>query len=66
MIMPTHDGGHCTEIWSSPALDCLHGGVVWVAQGTGEHWARPVVCGGRLYVRHGDVLMAFDVEKKWW
>ena len=25
-------------------------------------WAHPVVCGGRLYVRHGDSLSAFDVR----
>lgn len=29
--------------------------------GEKEHWAHPVVCGKRLYVRHGDVLMAFDI-----
>ena len=26
-------------------------------------WAHPVVCRGRLYVRHGDALSAFDVRK---
>jgi outer membrane protein assembly factor BamB len=25
-------------------------------------WAHPVVCGGRLYVRHGDRLYAYDVR----
>lgn len=29
-----------------------------------ESWAHPVVCGGRLYLRHGNVLFAFDVRKK--
>jgi outer membrane protein assembly factor BamB len=33
-----------------------------VTKGTNQHWAHPVVTGGRLYIRHGDVLMAFDVE----
>jgi outer membrane protein assembly factor BamB len=33
-----------------------------VPKGTGEHWAHPVVCGGRLYIRHGDALMAYDVK----
>jgi outer membrane protein assembly factor BamB len=27
-----------------------------------RHWAHPVICGGTLYVRHGDVLMAFDLS----
>jgi len=30
--------------------------------GEGAVWARPVVCGGRLYVRHGDLLYAYDVR----
>ena len=33
-----------------------------VAKGTKEHWAHPVVWGGRLYVRHGDALMAYNVK----
>jgi len=32
--------------------------------GQGPVWAHPVVCGGRLYVRHGDRLYAFDVKRK--
>lgn len=32
-----------------------------VALGEKEHWAHPVVCGKRLYIRRGDVLMAFDI-----
>jgi len=33
-----------------------------VPKGTGEHWAHPVVCDGRLYIRHGDALMVYDVR----
>ncbi len=33
-----------------------------ITDGSSEHWAHPVVCGKRLYVRHGEVLMAFDIE----
>lgn len=33
-----------------------------VTQGEGEHWAHPVICGKRLYIRHGDVLMAYDID----
>lgn len=32
-----------------------------VTLGEKEHWAHPVVCGKRLYIRHGDVLMAYDI-----
>ena len=30
--------------------------------GQGQSWAHPVVCGGRLYIRHGDFLYAYDVK----
>lgn len=29
--------------------------------GKGPSWAHPVVCGGILYIRHGDFLYAYDV-----
>jgi outer membrane protein assembly factor BamB len=34
-----------------------------VAQGgEGPTWAHPVVCGGRLYLRHGNLLHAYDIR----
>jgi len=30
--------------------------------GQGNTWAHPVVCGGRLYVRHGERLYVYDVR----
>ncbi len=30
----------------------------------GGSWAHPVVCGGRLYIRHGDRLYAYDVAAR--
>lgn len=32
-----------------------------ITLGENEHWAHPVVCGKRLYIRHGNTLMAFDI-----
>lgn len=32
--------------------------------GSGPCWAHPVVCGGRLYLRHGDFLYCYDVQAK--
>lgn len=32
--------------------------------GRGQYWAHPVVCGGRLYVRHAEKLFVYDVHKK--
>lgn len=33
-----------------------------VPLGQGEHWARPVIDKGVLYIRHGDALMAYDIK----
>ncbi len=33
-----------------------------ITMGQEQHWAHPVICGGVLYMRHGDVLMAYDVK----
>ncbi len=33
-----------------------------VSQGTNEHWAHPTIALGRLYIRHGDALMAYDIK----
>jgi outer membrane protein assembly factor BamB len=30
--------------------------------GAGPYWAHPVVCDGRLYVRHADKLFAYDIR----
>jgi hypothetical protein len=32
--------------------------------GKGMYWAHPVVCGGRLYVRHADKLFVYDVKAR--
>jgi len=32
--------------------------------GSGKYWAHPVVCGGRLYIRHADRLYAYDVSAR--
>ncbi len=33
-----------------------------VTGGTAEHWAHPTIANGRLYIRHGDALMAYDIK----
>lgn len=30
--------------------------------GDGMHWAHPVVCGSRLYIRHQDQVFAYDID----
>ena len=33
-----------------------------ITKGRGKHWAHPVIAHGRLYIRHGNVLMCYDVK----
>jgi outer membrane protein assembly factor BamB len=33
-----------------------------VSEGTNEHWAHPTIANGRLYIRHGDALVAYDIK----
>ncbi|MCP4451380.1 MAG: PQQ-binding-like beta-propeller repeat protein [Planctomycetes bacterium] len=35
-----------------------------VTQGTDKHWAHPAIANGRLYLHHGDVLIAYDIDAK--
>jgi len=35
-----------------------------IEKGTGPHWTQPVIDKGVLYIRHGDVLMAYDIKAK--
>lgn len=34
-----------------------------VELGTAQHWSHPVINDGKLYVRHGETLIVYDVEK---
>ncbi len=34
-----------------------------VKMGKGKHWCHPVICDGVMYVRRGNVLMAYDLKK---
>jgi len=35
-----------------------------ITQGKGQHWAHPVISDGKLYMRHGDVLMVYNIKAK--
>ena len=34
-----------------------------ITKGTKEHSSQPVIDRGRYYLRHGNVLMAYDIKK---
>jgi len=38
-------------------------GSFMVPYGEDQHWAHPVIAGGRLYVRHGIALMVYDIRQ---
>ncbi len=35
-----------------------------ITKGAGTHWAHPFIANGKLFIRHGDVLMVFDIKAK--
>lgn len=35
-----------------------------ITKGAGPHWAHPFIADGKLLLRHGDVLMVFDIKEK--
>jgi len=47
---------------ATPAGHKLAGRFQIPAGGSGASWAHPVVCGGRLYIRHGNFLYAYNVR----
>lgn len=34
-----------------------------IREGSGPHWAHPAISDGKLFVRHGDILMLYDIKK---
>jgi len=35
-----------------------------VKKGGGPHWAHPAISDGRLYLRHGQALMCYDIKAR--
>ena len=35
-----------------------------ITKGAGQHWAHPFIANGKLFIRHGDVLMVYDIKQK--
>ena len=42
----------------------VQAGFFKITAGTKEHFSHPVIHNGVLYIRHGNSLMAFDIQKK--
>ena len=53
--------GKINLVKADPAkFECT--GQVTLTEGTNKHWAHPVIAHGRLYVRHGDSLIAYTIK----
>jgi outer membrane protein assembly factor BamB len=53
--------GHVALVKPNPAkLDIVS--EFQITKGTGPFWAHPVISKGRLYIRHGDILMVYQVK----
>ena len=50
LVRPTESGSELVSLFTIPE------------GGEGKSWAHPVVAGGRLYIRHGTFLYAYDVR----
>ena len=37
-------------------------GLMRISAGSGQHWAHPVIDEGRLFVRHGNALIAYKIR----
>jgi hypothetical protein len=35
-----------------------------VPMGSGQHWAHPAISNGKLYLRHGEALMVYNIKAK--
>lgn len=54
--------GHVALVKPDPAkLDIVS--EFQITKGAGPFWAHPVISHGKLYIRHGDVLMVYQIKK---
>lgn len=56
-------GGTVSLVKATPEGFSRTGAFV-VTGGDGKHWTHPTIAGGRLYIRHGNALIAYDITAK--
>ncbi len=64
MLYTMNERGTVTLLRATPESCQIAGRFQLPEGGRGPTWAHPVVSGGRLYLRHGDLLFAYDVRAK--
>ncbi len=63
MLYTLSENGQMGLMPATPEASELAGQFKLPAGGQGKSWAYPVVCDGRLYLRHGDFLYCYNVRK---
>lgn len=61
MLYVYEESGRVSLVRATPT-GCEVTGTLSITAGSGNHWAHPTIANGRLYIRHGDTLTAFDVS----
>ena len=64
MLYCLDERGTMSLVEATPKAHRLAGSFKLPKGGDGLYWAHPVVCDGRLYVRHADKLFAYDIRAK--
>jgi outer membrane protein assembly factor BamB len=64
MLYCLDERGKMTLVSASPDKYTAVGTFSVPSGGKGMHWAHPVVCDGKLYIRHTDKLVVYDIKEK--
>jgi outer membrane protein assembly factor BamB len=64
MLYLLDETGTMSLVAATPKAYRVAGSFALPKGGSGRYWAHPVVCGGRLYVRHADRLFAYDIRAR--
>jgi hypothetical protein len=62
MLYCVDESGTVSLVKATPAAFTLVSQFQMPKGGNRPAWAPPVVCGGRLYIRHGELLYAYDIS----
>jgi outer membrane protein assembly factor BamB len=62
MLYLLDERGPMKLVMATPESHQLAGGFRVPEGGEGMFWAHPVVCGGRLYIRHADKLYVYNIK----
>jgi outer membrane protein assembly factor BamB len=64
MLYLLGEGGWMGLVTPSPTAHTVVSYFKLPPGGEGRWWAHPVVCGGRLFLRHGEFLYAYDIRER--